>query len=72
VGEGGECRGHCCGDWYVESVVFFVVEEGHAVEPDHAVCYAAFAEAVADCFCDAYYNLKKELVWWNNVEGDQD
>jgi hypothetical protein len=43
-------------------VVFFVVEEGHAVEPDHAVCYAAFAEAVADCFCDTYDNLRGDLV----------
>ena len=41
------------GDWYVEDMVFFVVEEWEAVGPDHAVGDAALSEAVADGFGDA-------------------
>jgi hypothetical protein len=66
-GEGGCGRSHGGGHGHVESVVFFVVEEGHAVEPDHAVCDAAFAEAIADCFCNAYDNLEEELVLMDEV-----
>jgi len=40
-------------------VFFFVVEEGKTVEPDHAVCYASFTEAVRDCFCNADDNLEQ-------------
>ena len=35
-------------------MVFFVVEEGEAVEPDHAVRDAAFAEALRGGFRDPY------------------
>jgi hypothetical protein len=66
-GEGGCGRSHAGGHGDVEGVVFFVVEEGHAVEPDHAVCDAAFAEAIADCFCNAYDNLEQELVLVTDV-----
>lgn len=44
-------------DGDVEGVFFFVVEEGEAIEPDHPVCDAAFAEAFADSLCHTNYNL---------------
>ena len=38
-------------------MLFFRVKEGEAVEPDHAVCDAAFGKAGRDGFGDTDYNL---------------
>jgi len=42
-------------------MLFFVVEERKAVEPDHPVCNAAFAKAVTHGLCNANNNLKSSL-----------
>lgn len=45
-----------------KSVFFFRVEEGIAVEVDHAVCYATVAEALGDEFCYADYDLREVSI----------
>ena len=45
-GEADDVRGHDFADGDAEGVVLFGVEEGVAVEVDHAVCDAAVAEAL--------------------------
>ena len=66
-GEAGGRQGddfgcHDLRDGDTECVFFFVVEEREAAEPDHAVCDAALAEKLADCFGDADYDHGGEDV----------
>lgn len=46
-------RRHDLRHGYAKAMLVFVVEERKAIEPNHAVCDAAVAEAVTDGFCDA-------------------
>lgn len=66
-GQHGGFAGHGVGDGDVEDVVFFAVEEGEAVEPDHAVGNTAFAAAVADCLGYANHDLHGRLVLRSNA-----
>ena len=43
-------------------MLFFSVKEGETVEPDHAVCDAAFAEAGGDRFGDSDYDLDTFMI----------
>lgn len=49
---------HDLGDRDVKGVFFLCVEEGEAVEPNHAVCNAAFGEAGGDGFGGADDDLE--------------
>jgi hypothetical protein len=53
-------------------MVFLVIEERKAIEPDHSVRNARFAKAVANSFgyADNYLSSASVLCLW--VEGEKD
>lgn len=59
-------------------MLFFIVQEWEAVEPDHPVCDAAFAESVADGFCYPDDNLYRpssaslDGFGWRTNHGGED